>query len=180
VFERFTELAKRAIVASQDAALSLGHDFIGTEHLLLGLVSTGGTAGEVLRQHGVELSRARDETAQLLAAAGVPATGGQPARDALSMIGIDVSEIQRRADDIFGPGAFHFPRPAYTPRAKNALELTLREADGLGHQQIDTEDMLLGLLAQSESPALRVLAALDVDAAAVRQSVLDRLGRQTT
>jgi ATP-dependent Clp protease ATP-binding subunit ClpA len=180
VFERFTELAKRAIVASQDAALSLGHDFIGTEHLLLGLVATAGTAGEVLRQHGVELARARDKTTQLLEAAGVPATGGQAARDALSRIGIDVSAIERRADDTFGPGAFQFPRPAYTPRAKNALELTLREADGLGHEHIDTGDMLLGLLAQGESLALRVLAALDVDAAALRQSVLDRLARQTT
>jgi ATP-dependent Clp protease ATP-binding subunit ClpA len=178
VFDRFTALAKRAIVASQDAALSLGHDFIGTQHLLLGLAATAGTAGEVLRQHGVELARARDETARQLAAAGVPATGGQEARDALSMIGIDVSEIQRRADDAFGPGAFRFPRPAFTPRAKRALQLTLQEAADLGHEQVDTEDMLLGLLAESEGAARQILSALDVDAAALRQSVLDRLARQ--
>jgi ATP-dependent Clp protease ATP-binding subunit ClpC len=180
VFDRFTELAKRVIVASQDAAFSLGHDFIGTEHLLLGLAATAGTAGEVLRQHGVELSRARDETARRLEAAGVPATGGQAAKDALSMIGIDVSEVQRRADDTFGPGAFRFPRPAFTPRAKKALQLTLREAADLGHQRIDTEDLLLGLLAESEGVALQVLSALDVDAAALRQSVLDRVARQAS
>ena len=160
MFERFTELAKRAIVASEDAALSLGHDFIGTEHLLIGLAGTAGT---------------RDETARLLAAAGVRATGGQAAREALAGIGIDVAEIQRRADGTFGPGAFRFPRPAYTPLAKRALELTVREADGLGHQAIDTGDMLLGLLAQSEGVARQVLTALGVDAAALRQSVLDRL-----
>lgn len=180
MFDRFTDLAKRAIVASQDAALSLGHDFIGTEHLLLGLVSTAGTAGEVLRQHGVDLSWARDETVRRLAAAGVPATGGQPAMDALSMIGIDVSEIQRRADEAFGPGAFRFPRPAYTPLAKEALQLTLRAATDLGHERIDTEDLLLGLLAESEGVHIEVLSALEVDAAALRQSVLDRLARQAS
>ena len=174
MFDRFTALAKRAIVASQDAALSLEHDFIGTGHLLLGLASTAGTAGEELRQHGVELSRARDETARLLEAAGVPATGGQSARDALSSIGIDVSEIQRRADNTFGPGAFKFPRPPFTPQAKEALQLTLREAADLGRQHIDTEDMLLGLLAEGGGTAIQVLAALDVDAVALRQSVLDR------
>ncbi len=96
------------------------------------------------------------------------------------MIGIDVSEIQRRADDTFGAGAFRFPRPAFTPRAKNALRLTLREATDLGHQRVDTEDMLLGLLAESEGVALQVLSALDVDAVALRQSVLDRVARQAS
>ncbi len=180
MFDQFTELAKRAIVASQDAALSLGHDFIGTGHLLLGLAATAGTASEVLRQHGVELSRARDETARQLTAAGVPATGGQAAKDALSMIGIDVAAIQRRADDTFGPGTFQFPRPAYTPEAKNALLQTLQVAADLGHQRIDTEDMLLGLLAENEGTALQVLSALDVNVAAVRQSVLDHAAQQAS
>jgi ATP-dependent Clp protease ATP-binding subunit ClpA len=180
VFEWFTELAKRAVVASQDTALALGHDFIGTEHLLLGLTYTAGTASEVLREHGVELGRARDETVRLLEAAGVAATGGQPAKDALSSIGIDVAEIQRRADDAFGPGAFRFPRPAYTPRAKKALELTVREAHALGHNHMDTEHMLLGLLAEGEGVAIQVLTALAVDPAALRQSVLARVAQQAS
>lgn len=180
MFDRFTELAKRAVVASQDAALALGHDFIGTEHMLLGLASTAGTASEALREHGVELARARDETVRLLEAAGVAATGGQAAKDALSSIGIDVAEIQRRADDAFGPGAFRFPRPAYTPRAKKALELTLREAVALGQQRIDTEHMLLGLLAEGEGVALQVLTELGVDAAALREAVLARVDRQAS
>jgi ATP-dependent Clp protease ATP-binding subunit ClpA len=176
LFEYFTDRAKRAIVASQDEALALGHDFIGTEHLLLGLAGTGdSTAGEVLKEHGVVLSRAREETVRLLEAAGIPATGGQPAKDALSSIGIDVGEIQRRADDTFGPGAFQFPRPAYTPLAKKALECTLREAQALGHEDIGTEHMLLGLLAEEEGAALKVLSALDVEVTALRPAVLARI-----
>lgn len=175
MFDRFTELAKRAVVASQDVAIALGHDFIGTEHILIGLAQTAGTASEVLRAHGVELERVRDETVRLLTEAGVPATGGQPAKEALASLGIDVAEIQRRADDEFGPGQFQFPRPAYTPHAKKALEMTVHEAAALGHpMRIDTEDMLLGLLAAGEGVGIQVLEALEVDTAALRRSVLDR------
>ena len=178
MFDRFTELAKRAVVASQDAALAQGYDFIGTEHLLLGLICTAGTAGEVLRAQGVELGRARDETVRQLEAAGVPATRGQPAKDALSSLGIDLAEIQRRADDTFGPGAFTFPRPGYTLRAKRVLELTLREAATLGHQEIDTEHMLLGLLTEGEGVGVHILTALGIDLTALRAALIERMARE--
>src|SRR5690348_960932 len=98
MFEYFTDRAKRSIVAGQDEAIALGHDFMGTEHLLLGLAADPqSTAGAVLAAHGVELDRTRQVTVRMLTEAGVPATGGQPARDALASIGIDVAEIQRRA-----------------------------------------------------------------------------------
>ena len=180
MFERFTELAKRAVTASEDAALSLGHDFIGTEHLLLGLTSTAGTAGEMLREHGIDLSQAREETVRLLEEAGVAATGGQEAKNALSSIGIDVAEIQRRANDAFGTGAFRFPRPAFTPRAKKVLELTLREAQALGHQRVDTEHLLLGLLTEGEGVAIQVLTALGAETAALREAVLSRVAQQAS
>jgi hypothetical protein len=178
MFERFTELAKRAVVAAQDAALSMGHDFIGTGHLLLGLAQTAGPAGEALRQHRVELRQAREKTTQALEEAGIAATGGQPAKDALASIGIDVAEIQRRADDSFGPGVFRFPRPPFTPRATRTLHLTLREATALGHQHIDTGHLLLGLLAEGEGVAVKVLNALDVDTEALRETVLTRMNQQ--
>ncbi|HZE32124.1 MAG TPA: Clp protease N-terminal domain-containing protein [Actinoallomurus sp.] len=180
MFERFTELARRAVAASQEAALAMGHDFIGTEHLLLGLAATAGTAGEVLREQGVALERAREETERLLAEAGVAATGGQAAKDALSSIGIDVAEIQRRADESFGPGRFRFPRPAFTPRAKRTLRLTLRETLVLGHRRIDKEHLLLGLLAEGEGVAIQVLTALGVETGALREAVLARMTRQAS
>jgi ATP-dependent Clp protease ATP-binding subunit ClpC len=181
MFEYFTGRAKRAIVVGQDEAIALGHDFMGTEHLLLGLAADPeSTAGSVLAAHGVDRDRAREVTVRLLTEAGVPATGGQPARDALASIGIDVAEIQRRADQNFGEGAFQFPRPAYTPHAKSALEQTLREAKALGHEQFGTEHMLLGILAagahdSERTTALAVLTELDVDVAALRPAVLARI-----
>jgi ATP-dependent Clp protease ATP-binding subunit ClpC len=184
MFDLFTDRAKRSIVAGQDEAIALGHDFMGTEHLLLGLVTDpASTAGAVLAAQGVGLDRTREVTVRLLTAAGVPATGGQPARDALAALGIDVAEIQRRADDSFGEGAFQFPRPAYTPHAKAALEQTVREAKELGHERFGTEHMLLGLLAVGPSgtehaTAVDVLTALDVDVTALRPALLARLAER--
>jgi ATP-dependent Clp protease ATP-binding subunit ClpC len=180
MFDRFDELAKRAVVAAQDAALSMGHDFIGTGHLLLGLAQTAGPAGEALREHGVDLRQAREKTAQALEEAGIPATGGQPAKHALASLGIDVGEIQRRADDTFGPGKFRFPRPPFTPRAKKTLQLTLREATALGQQSIDTGHLLLGIIAEGDGVAITVLNALDVNTEALRETVLNRMAPQAS
>jgi ATP-dependent Clp protease ATP-binding subunit ClpC len=176
VFELFTPQARQVILVSQDEAISLGHDFIGTEHLLLGLVTvTDGLAGQVLASHRVTADRIRGEAVRLLAAAGVTGTGGQDAADALATIGIDVAEIRRRADDTFGPGRFHFPRPAYTDLAKKALELSVGEAQALGCDYIGTEHVLLGLLAGNEGLALQALSSAGVDPAVLRPAVLARL-----
>jgi ATP-dependent Clp protease ATP-binding subunit ClpC len=54
MFERFTDRSRRVLVYAQDEARDLGHDFIGTEHLLLGLVREGdGIAAKTLRAVGV-------------------------------------------------------------------------------------------------------------------------------
>ncbi|WP_042371881.1 Clp protease N-terminal domain-containing protein [Streptacidiphilus neutrinimicus] len=181
MFEYFTGRAKRAIVVGQDEAIALGHDFMGTEHLLLGLAADPeSAAGSVLAAHGVDADRTREVTVRLLTEAGVDATGGRPASDALASIGIDVAEIRRRADESFGEGKFQFPRPAYTPHAKAALEQTLREAKALGHERFGTEHMLLGILAvggddAERTTALAVLTALDVNTAALRPALLSRI-----
>ncbi|MEU5685936.1 hypothetical protein [Streptomyces venezuelae] len=82
----------------------------------------------MLREQGVELTRVKEETVRILEAAGIVAAGAQPAKDALPPLGINVEKIQRRADTNIGPGAFQYPRPAYTPDTKKALEHTLSEA----------------------------------------------------
>jgi ATP-dependent Clp protease ATP-binding subunit ClpA len=176
VFEKFTNLAKRSITLAQDEAVTLGHDYIGTEHMLLGLVRVReGLAGEILSEQGVAAGQVRAETLRLLEAAGVSANGGREATEALAAIGIDVDEIRRRADDTFGPGRFHFPRPAFTMRAKRVLELTLEESMEKGHDDIGTEHILLGLLTEGEGVGVQALTAVGVDTAALRTAVLDRV-----
>src|ERR671937_548972 len=59
-FDKFTERAKKVLVLAQEEAQRLNHNYIGTEHLLLGLVREGeGIAAKVLGHLGVELNQVR-------------------------------------------------------------------------------------------------------------------------
>ncbi|HEY3751919.1 MAG TPA: Clp protease N-terminal domain-containing protein [Pseudonocardiaceae bacterium] len=181
MFERFTVLAKRAISLAQDEAIALGHDFIGTEHILLGLTGTGDeVAVDVLGGYGVTTVRARDETVRLLTEAGVDTSGGRAATEALAAIGIDVDEIRRHADEAFGPGRFRYPRPPFTSRAKHTLKLTLREAVAMGHTDIGTEHLVLGLLDDPKGVGYQVLTGLGVDPAGLRGTILSRVRPQAS
>jgi ATP-dependent Clp protease ATP-binding subunit ClpA len=181
MFERFTNEAKHAVVLAQDEAVTLGHDFIGTEHVLIGLArTTDGGAGEVLGTLGVTARGARNETVRLLTEAGVPATGAAPATEALAAIGINVEEIRKKAEESFGPGKFHFPRPPFTPKAKKALETTLREAKALGHTHIDTEHLLMGIIEDEDSIAVKVLTELGVDQTELRTALIAKVTPQSS
>jgi ATP-dependent Clp protease ATP-binding subunit ClpA len=181
VFEKKTNLAKRSLTYAQDEAITLGHDFIGTEHLLLGLVRVReGVAGELLHSYAITLERARAEALRVLEAAGVPATGGREATEALAAIGIDVDEIRRRADDTFGPGRFYFPRPGFTMRAKTVLELARREAEALGHDAVGPEHLLLGMLTEGQGVGVQVITALGVDPATLRPVIISRLAARAS
>jgi ATP-dependent Clp protease ATP-binding subunit ClpA len=76
MFERFTDRARRAIVLAQDEARELGHNFIGPEHLLLGLFQVGGVAATALSQVGADLEAAR----RCVAEAFSPGHGADKAR----------------------------------------------------------------------------------------------------
>jgi hypothetical protein len=66
MFERFTDRARRVVVAAQEEARLLGHNHIGSEHLLLGLLrEQGGMAGQALKAAGVTLEAARDQVEEL-------------------------------------------------------------------------------------------------------------------
>jgi ATP-dependent Clp protease ATP-binding subunit ClpA len=67
VFDRFTDRARRVVVLAQEEAKMLGHNYIGTEHLLLGLVHGGeGVACQALESLGVSLSAARAEVEEII------------------------------------------------------------------------------------------------------------------
>ena len=60
VFEKFTDRARRVVVWAQEEARALNHDFIGTEHILLGLVGEGqGVAAKALESLGISLETVR-------------------------------------------------------------------------------------------------------------------------
>jgi ATP-dependent Clp protease ATP-binding subunit ClpC len=64
MYERFTDKARRVIARAQDEARRLGHDHIGPEHILLGLVSEGGAGATVLEALGIPTDAVRERVEQ--------------------------------------------------------------------------------------------------------------------
>jgi ATP-dependent Clp protease ATP-binding subunit ClpC len=142
VFERFTERARQAVVLAQDEARALKHNYIGTEHLLLGLLrEKEGLAARVLESLGVSVAEARAQVARIVGEGEDVATGQIP----------------------------------FTPRGKKVLELSLREATSLGHENIGTEHILLGLMREGEGVAVDMLRDFGADAERIRTRVLEML-----
>jgi ATP-dependent Clp protease ATP-binding subunit ClpC len=145
MFERFTDRARRVLVQAQQEAKLLEHNFIGTEHILLGLLADGEDCPEeiaatALASFGITLAAARQKVAEAL----------EP-MSALSATG----------------------SPPFTPRTKKVLELSLREALQLSHQYIGTEHVLLGLVREGDGIGAQVMVTLGAELAAVRQRTLE-------
>jgi ATP-dependent Clp protease ATP-binding subunit ClpA len=186
MFERFTDRARTVAVDAQVTARRLGHGYVGTEHLLLGLLQGDGIAARVLDGLGITAAAVERE---VVAEVGRGPLGEGDA-EALGTIGIDLEEVRRRVEASFGPGALsrrpgrgcrrgrrlpaggHVP---FSPRAKKVLELSLREALALKHHYIGTEHILLGVVREGEGLAMLVLTRLGTGPQAIRARVLDAL-----
>jgi ATP-dependent Clp protease ATP-binding subunit ClpA len=182
MFERFTDKARATLTLAQAEAGALGHNFLGTEHLLLGLLQTDGVAARVLAAEGLTPVGVRDEIRVIVGSG--PGTDA----DALRSIGIDLDEVRAAVEESFGPGALDRPvrsgkrkrswssGPAYAPRMKKVLELSLREALDLGHGYIGTEHLLLAVVREGAGVAAQILVR-HTDLSTLRPKVLAELSR---
>ena len=76
MFERFTDRARRVLVLAQEEARLLNHNFIGTEHILLGLIHEGeGVAAKALESLGISLEAVRERLRRPSARPGRPRPG---------------------------------------------------------------------------------------------------------
>ena len=105
----FTPRAKRVLELAVEEARGLGHNYVGTEHLLLGLIREGeGVAAKVLLELGVDRKRVREETLKLLG--GQPTASApsdreeRPETPALNQFGRDLTELARevKLDPVIG------------------------------------------------------------------------------
>ncbi len=79
MFERFTDRARRVLVLAQEEARLLNHNFIGTEHILLGLIHEGeGVAAKALESLGISLEAVREKVEELIGPASGPSAGSPP------------------------------------------------------------------------------------------------------
>jgi excisionase family DNA binding protein len=152
-FSRLAPAAGAVLGEAQAVAHALGHDYLGTEHVLLGLLTLEtGAATRALEAVGVSATAAQTQLLALLSGPAEP-----PAR----------CRHQPAAD-----GAL-----AVMPRLKQALERAAREAHG---DVIAPEHLLLGLLADREALAVRVLLALGISPEDLARRVRDAAGRDAT
>ena len=135
ISDRCNEGAQKALALAQEAARDMGHNYVGSEHLLLGLINEGEGAA-----------------AKALAAFNITAQG-----------------VRERSEQLVGHGDYHFTDSfGYTPRTKKILELSLYEAKAMKASYIATEHILLAILRERDSVAVRIIEDLGADIATLR------------
>jgi hypothetical protein len=121
----FTPRAKKVLELSLREALQFGHNYIGTEHILLGLVREGeGVGAQVLASVGADLPRVRELVVQLLASAGAAGPAEQ-----FAGVGPRISQQQAEAMVAGGPGVYQELEP---PRLARVIPLAREIYAGLG------------------------------------------------
>jgi ATP-dependent Clp protease ATP-binding subunit ClpA len=155
--------AATALTGAVTSAIELGHNYVGTEHLLLALLrDPDALATRILAAHGVATDDVRTRVIEILAsevAAGAAATGASVDDPSLVASGVAVDGFARFSDAAC----------AVIVRAEEA-------ARSLQHAYVGTEHLLLGSFADDGNDAARVLDELGVTRDAVRDDIVRRVG----
>jgi ATP-dependent Clp protease ATP-binding subunit ClpA len=174
MLERFTTEARQIVQRTQKEARELHHPVIGTEHLLLAMLQPdAGVAYTVLHEAGVTHEAIRAKVARLVGSGGILS---REDAEALRSVGIDLDAVLARIAETFGQDALNPPPPPtrrgllrrattgrigghipFSPKAKKALELALRETIRLHDKYIGSEHLLLGILRGGDGLAARAL-----------------------
>lgn len=165
MFTRFTDRSRTCVEAAFDEARTLGHDSLGDEDLLLGILRVDeGIAAEALSSFGVTLEGAREESEGILSGA-------------LSSIGISLEEVRREAGDAFEMRIPEGRRIPLSPRAKGALVEARRRMRRMRDNHLGTEHILLGILGNADGMAVRILAEMGVSPEELEERLLVLRGR---
>ena len=126
---KFTNKAKKVIESANDISIEFGHNYIGTEHILYGLVKEGeGIAAKVLLNKGIT-----DE------------------------------KVSKKIEELLGKGKEIKESLGFTPRSKKVLEKAFLEAKRIGYNFIGTEHLLLGIIKEDNSIAVRIISELKIE-----------------
>ncbi len=128
---KFTKRAEKALEFAGDLAIEFGHNYIGTEHILYGLVKEGnGVASQVLNMQGIKPENIVEEIEALIGRG---------------------DKSQNRVEI------------GFTPRSKRVIENAFIEARKLGSEFIGTEHLLMGIMREGDSVAVRIMIDLNVN-----------------
>ena len=144
---KFTKQAQTALTLAKAAAIDFELGYIGTEHLLLGLLSeTEGAAGRVLEEFQVDGKKLVELIDKLV----TPAEVG------------NVTEIEMK--------------PVYSPRTEKVLESAVAEAQNSGCEKAGTEHLLLAMLRETDCVGTRLLYTMGVNIQKLYAAVLGAMG----
>ncbi len=139
---QFTPRAQNALRLAHTAAEELGHSYVGSEHLLLGLLrEEEGAAHRCLAEQSITQERARDVIVRIIGK-GLPGLA---------------------------------PPQGLTPRAKRVIENAVGESSRAGSGYVGTEHLLLGILRESGTMAMRVLQTMGTDPRRLQANLLQRM-----
>ncbi len=128
---KFTNRAEKALELAAELAAEFGHNYIGTEHILYGLVKEGsGVASQVLNLQEVTSEKVAEAIEVLIGR-------GDPIEDETTI--------------------------GFTPRSKRVIENAFIEARKLGSEFIGTEHLLIGIMREGDSVAVRIMMDLNVN-----------------
>jgi len=127
---KFTNSGETAIRIADEIAIELGHKYVGTEHLLYGLIKEGtGIAEKVLENQN-----------------------------------ITAEAVLERIEELVGRGEGPINATlGFTPRTKRVIENAFKEAKKLGSDFIGTEHILIGIMREGDSIAVRIMLDLNVN-----------------
>lgn len=155
----YTPRVKKVLALADKERVALNHKYLGTEHILLGLIREGdGVAARILTHFGLELEKTREEFLKEL----------DPAYNTQSSVSPEQHEASEK---LAPPGGY-----SLTPRAQQALGFAHKEADRLFHTYIGTEHLLLGLIMLGQGVAVNVFKKLGLDLETARAQVEKRIG----
>ena len=144
--DKFTEKARMAVEYAKRAAMELGHDYVGTEHLLVGLLRVANSVAEKI----------------------------------LANKNISEYDIAEKIIDLIGADEpLNFLPQELTPRTKRVLEMAMHEALKLGMNYVGTEHILLAILKESDSIAVKILGMCNIDAQKLYDDIIALLNNQS-
>ena len=177
MFERFTDRARRVVVLAQDEARALNHNYIGTEHLLLGLIHEGeGVAAKALESMDVTLDKARAQVVEIIGEGQSAPSGHIPFTPrAKKVLELSLREALQLSHNYIG--------------TEHILLGLLREGEGVAVQALGNLDVDLAALRQA---VMQLLSGYDAKetvgsgASALKEGtpsgsvILDQFGRNLT
>ncbi len=159
----FTPRAKKVLELALRESLQLNHDFIGTEHILLGVIREGeGVGAQIIKQHCADLKEVREAVLDVVSTGPTGVSKGR-------------RWLRRRAvESSFGAVPGEVPELAESDelRATPAADTSLAEATRLaGSQPVGSHHLLLAAIADPDSAASRALTELGVDLEPLKEAL---------